>query len=385
MSRLRVLIVGGGVGGLALAGTLRRRGADVVVLEKAAELRVRGLGLSFWPNVTAVLRSMGLLGAIEEVSRPMNQVRISTTLGRTLTAIELDGYAVRFGAPSYSITRPELLQVLADWAGDTVRFGAEVVSVSPDGTVTLSDGEKLSADVVVGADGVGSRVREMIEPAGYVAPGTPEKMRGWQGLAPIDAGAGADFEIMFGAFGGAGLLRLAGGRTYWFFQGIPERMSNDRPPSTDGWPEPVRRAVAATPTDAVWKDNLRDRAPMKGWGKGRITLLGDAAHPILPTLGQGACLALEDAHVLSELLMDSGDPVAALRRYEQERYPRIRQMYLNSRRAAKLQRLRPAVRDRLLAAVPDPLYNAVFTAPARPIPNLRPGRNTPVAREASGV
>jgi 2-polyprenyl-6-methoxyphenol hydroxylase-like FAD-dependent oxidoreductase len=370
MAVRKAIIAGGGIGGLTLAGALTRRGTDVTVLERADAVRARGLGFTVWPNATAALRSAGLLDAVWKVAEPITSATLRVNSGRKLTVIDMKAWGESIGVPALSVTRPELLTVLADECGADIRFGAEVDSVTPQGGVRLTSGEELRADVVVGADGVGSAVRRSLLPAHQNKLDQP-MITGWQGVVPRPWPGGIGLDMIFGPTGAAGILGLPGDRTYWFLQAPTVRMPADGSPYTEGWSSALKELVAATPEDSLWRDDIRDRKPVSDWGRGAVTLLGDAAHTIMPNLGQGACLAMEDAAVLAVRLAGADDPTAALRDYEKARFPRVRDMYVNARRAARMQRLTPLVRDGLLSVAPFAL-SRMFTSPGRPIPALAP-------------
>ncbi|MFI2619128.1 FAD-dependent monooxygenase [Streptomyces sp. NPDC018584] len=370
MAVRKAIITGGGIGGLTLAGALTRRGIDVTVLERAEAVRARGLGFTVWPNATAALHSAGLLDAVRKVAEPITSATLRVNSGRKLTVIDMKGWGERVGFPALSVTRPELLTVLADACGAHIRFGSEVASVTPRGAVRLTTGEELRADVVVGADGVGSAVRRSLLPAHQNKLDQP-MITGWQGVVPRPWPAGIALDMIFGPTGAAGILGLPGDRTYWFLQAPTVRMPADGSPYTEGWSPVIKELVAATPRDSLWRDDIRDRKPVADWGRGAVTLLGDAAHTIMPNLGQGACLAMEDAAVLAVRLADAAETSAALRDYEKARFPRVRDMYVNARRAARMQRLTPLVRDGLLSVAPFAL-SRMFTSPGRPIPVLAP-------------
>ncbi|MDT3395887.1 NAD(P)/FAD-dependent oxidoreductase [Streptomyces sp. B1866] len=374
---LRVVIAGGGVGGLTLAGMLTRRGAEVTVLERAHEMR-QGFGLTMWPNAFLALRQVGgeaMYKAVCEVSQSMTRLRYRLGSGRLVADIDLTSTLVRqYGEPGYAVTRIELLEALASQAGTEVRYGAEVTDASPDGTVTLADGEVLHADVVIGADGAGSRVRAAIAPPGRPEPES-RRLLGWQGVVPrLLTPSQTEAEVYFGPTGSSGMFPLPNGRTYWFLLD-PNR---DRP-RLDGWHEAIRGMVEATPAVSMHRDEARDRPADPDWGAGRVTLLGDAAHPFLPTAGQGACIAMEDAAVLTRRLEGHSDPVAALRRFERDRFRRVRHVLRVSRRLHGMQQLRPAfMRHAGLVVTPTPVITRMYGAPTFPIPEF-------LGRDRAGV
>ncbi|MFI6641840.1 FAD-dependent oxidoreductase [Streptomyces sp. NPDC050504] len=367
MSRRSAIIVGSGVGGLALAGMLTRMDWDVTVLEKSAERR-DGLAITIWPNALRAVRASGgddMYEALLKVCQPIASARMFGAKDRQLASIDLAFLKRTYGVTGQGVTRAELLDTLIEQAGTPVRFGAEVVRADPDGTVTLADGEVLRADVVVGADGVGSTVRRGLLPPGH-DDRRDNPLESWQGV--VERGAwdyeGTDFH--FGRKGTCGIMPLTRGRVYWFVDG-----SIDAPPTGDGWPDVVRDLVSRTPAAQLFPGQAWDRRPVKNWGRGRITLLGDAAHPILPTIGQGACMALEDAGVLAARLARADDLPGALRTYEDDRYPRVLGHFESSRGMLRMRAMPSPVRDRVLGNMPKALLTKLFTKSALPLPEFR--------------
>jgi 2-polyprenyl-6-methoxyphenol hydroxylase-like FAD-dependent oxidoreductase len=373
---LSVIIAGGGVGGLTLAGMLTRQGAQVTVLEKSPARLGQGAALAIWPNAMLGLLASGDAEMYEEVlalGRPVYYALMGSLERRWYGRVDLRPLNKRYGVTGLGMVRTELMSTLVKLSGADIRYGHEVVGATSDGTVTLSSGETLRADVVVGADGIGSAVRRALLPPGSVDR-LGEPHTGWQGVADqTDIWDGAGPEFMFGNGGAAGLLPLNGGRTYWFVDGSIETR-----PETQGWPEIMNRMIAATPPEQLAKDRVYTRAPVRNWGSGRITLLGDAAHPLLPTVGQGACMAIESAAVLAARLRDTTDPVAALRQYESDRFKRVTTVFKRSITQVRQRAIPDAVRNRMLATMPDKAITFFFTGSAKPIPEFAdahlPGR-----------
>ncbi|WP_455361667.1 FAD-dependent monooxygenase [Streptomyces sp. SYSU K21746] len=363
-----VIIVGSGVGGLTLAGMLTRKGMDVTVLERSAARR-DGLAITIWPNALRAVRRSGgddMYEALLKVCQPIGSARMFSAARGQIASIDLRFLTDQYGVTGQGVTRAELLDTLIEQAGTDVRFGADVVRTSTDGTVTLADGEVLRADVVVGADGVGSTVRR-----GLLPPGQDDRrdnpLESWQGV--VDRGSlwtyeGTDFH--FGPKGTCGIMPLTQNRAYWFVDG-----AIDEPPTGEGWPDVVRDLVARTPADQLFPGQAWDRRPVRNWGRGRVTLLGDAAHPILPTIGQGACMAMEDAGVLAARLTRAEDPVAALRAYEDDRYPRVLKHFERARGMLRMRAMPAAVRDRMMGGMPGPLLTRMFTRSTLPLPEFR--------------
>ena len=322
-------IVGAGIGGLGAAVGLRRAGWDVTVYERADELRPLGAGLSIWPNGVRALRTLGLGELAEGAPRGGGALRRAD--GSVLAEFEPDVIAERYGAPLVGLHRAELHDALADAAGrDSVRLGAEVVGLAGN-ELRFADGSSAEAELIVGADGIESTLR-----AAIVDDGAPRD----SGIVAFRGVATFDGDVPAGEWWGeasvAGLLPLKDGRVYWYlaFRGEPERGELDR--RLEGYGAPVPQIVAATPPSEVLVHRLYDRRPAGGWSSGRATLLGDAAHPMLPFLGQGACAALEDAVTLAAQFDRDVEVEDALPAYELARYARTKGLVEGSARAARI-------------------------------------------------
>lgn len=322
-------VVGAGIGGLAAAIALRRADWEVTVYERAEELRPLGAGLSVWPNGVRSLRALGLGELADGAPRGGGALRRAD--GSVLAEFDPDVIAERYGAPLVGMHRADLHEALADAAGrECLRLGAEVAELD-DRELRFADGSTESADLIVGADGIDSTLR-----AAIVADGPPRD----SGIVAFRGVAGFDGDVPAGEWWGegsvAGLLPLLGGRVYWYFafRGQPERDELDR--RLEAYGAPVGEIVAATAPDEVLVHGLYDRRPVSGWSNGPATLVGDAAHPMLPFLGQGACAALEDAVELAVALERNPEVEDALPAYELARYARTKRLVEGSARAARI-------------------------------------------------
>jgi 2-polyprenyl-6-methoxyphenol hydroxylase-like FAD-dependent oxidoreductase len=325
----RAAIVGAGIGGLAAAIALRRAGWGVTVFERAEELCPLGAGLSVWPNGVRALRGLGLGAVAEQGPRGGGALRRAD--GSVLAEFAPETIAERYGAPLVGLHRADLHEALFDAAGaERVRLGLSVVAVAGD-ELRFVDGSSATADLIVGADGIDSTVR-----AAVIADGKPRD----SGLVAFRGVAAFDGEVPAGEWWGersaAGLLPLLGDRVYWYlaFEGVPERTDLER--HLAGYGAPVAEIVTATPPAEVLVHRLHDRRPVSGWSRGRTTLLGDAAHPMLPFLGQGACAALEDAVALAAAFERNPQVEDGLAAYELARYARTAELIAGSARAARI-------------------------------------------------
>jgi 2-polyprenyl-6-methoxyphenol hydroxylase-like FAD-dependent oxidoreductase len=345
---VKAAIVGGGIGGLAAATALRRVGIETVVFERAERLEAVGAGLTLSPNSVRALERLGLADSVRAVSARGRELLVRTKAGRTLLKVELPEPLETLG-----VHRADVQRILADAAGD-VRLGSEVTDV---------EAVRGEADVVVGADGINSVVRAALhgaEPPLYAG------YDGWRAVSEYDdERVRGRFSETWGLGDRFGLIPLGGGRLYWFVSesgGTHDTGGRQRQPFAQRfaeWHEPIPEVIATTRESAPSMTPIQWRKPLRRWGRGRMTLLGDAAHAMTPDLGQGAGQALEDAVVLAASLRAAADAEEGLRAYERERIVRTTPIVKRSRQLGRLaSSSRPwtcALRDALIAATPGAL------------------------------
>jgi len=367
----RVVVAGGGIGGLTAAIALRRAGFGVSVFERAAELGEVGAGLLLAANAQKALAKLGLAEAVTRLGTPASAAEIRSWRGKVLASIpaaELE----KIGRPSAAVHRADLQALLAREVGDgTLRVSAEVGAFEQDKggvRVHFADGSQERADILVGADGLRSRVR-----AGLFGPEEPRYAgyTAWRAVVEPEEELlpwGAGFES-WGRGARFGCAHIGRGRVYWFATANAPEGEKDGPPGSpagakakllrlfSGWHRQVADLVEAAEEGAILRTDIYDREPLgERWGEGRVTLLGDAAHPMTPNLGQGACQAVEDAVVLARCLGEGGATADSLRRYERLRSARVAMVVRRSRRVGMVGQVEnPAIcwlRNRALAMIP---------------------------------
>jgi 2-polyprenyl-6-methoxyphenol hydroxylase-like FAD-dependent oxidoreductase len=335
---------------MAAGIALGRAGWDVTVLERAERLEAIGAGLSVWPNGVRALRDLGLGDEVAEAPRGGGALRRAD--GSVLAEFDPAAIDARFGAPLIGMHRADLHAMLERALGShRLRLGAEVAAADGGG-LELNDGSTLEADLIVGADGINSAVRESV-----LGDGAPRD----SGIVAFRGVCETSGDELAGEWWGdgsiAGLLPLTGGRTYWYlaFRGAEDPDELTR--RAAGYGPAVGAAIAATDPGDVLCHRLYDRPPAGSWSAGAVTLLGDAAHPMLPFLGQGACCALEDAVALGEAATAHGDPAATTAAFESTRVKRAAMLVKRSRSAGRVALAGSAaarsLRDALLSRTPD--------------------------------
>jgi salicylate hydroxylase len=346
----RVAIIGGGIGGLTAALALSRAGAEVSVFEAAGELKEIGAGVALHANAMRVLQAIGVEDAVRKVAgRSQFHATRDGISGRVISKTSGKRHTTLHGIRPATVHRADLLDVLAAaLPPDMVSLGKRCVSVSSDessAVALFADGSSAEADIIVGADGIHSAVRTSL--FGPDAPRFTGKIcyRSVIPTAAVRGGApssvAADNGQWLGPHGTIVLYPLRGDElinvvchyddeSYRHESWVTQCPRDEVLTRYTGWHESLLRLFEAGETWYKWA--LYDRDPIPAWTSGRVTLLGDAAHPMLPYLGQGACQALEDGSVLALALSASpSDPVAALAVYERVRRPRASRVVLTAR------------------------------------------------------
>ncbi|MET9854231.1 FAD-dependent monooxygenase [Streptomyces sp. NPDC006450] len=352
MSHLRVVVAGAGIAGLALAAALRRAGIDCHLYEQAERLAEVGAGVQLAPNATRLLRRLGLRDRLRDLAVTPQAIEMrrwdnGALLQRTALG---DPCQRRFGAPYYTVHRADLHSALLSLLPpDRVHLGARCVSVTQladEARLHLSDGTTVTADLIVGADGIHSIAREQIVAdrprysgqtiyRGLVSADevahllTESRVQLWFGpdqhvvCYPVSSGR----QVSFGATVPAPDWR----EESWTARGDVAELAA----AYEGWHPDVTRLIGAAQTVSRWA--LHDREGIERLSSGRVTVIGDAAHPMLPFQAQGANQAIEDAVVLAACLAGAGPDrlSAALRRYERIRLPRTTRIQRQSRENAK--------------------------------------------------
>jgi FAD-dependent urate hydroxylase len=328
---LRILVVGAGVGGISIARGLLRDGHDVTVFERRPDVQPGGGAVTIWSNGATVLWQLGV--DMDGAGQLLSTLRVATPTGRPVTTVDLTVIADRLGAPVRMIPRRVLLErLLEGFPTDRIRCNARAVGVvSTQNAVRLEfeDGSCAEGDLLIGADGLHSMVRDILGAQSAV----PTGWCSWQGLATVPGVADKHVaQMIIGEHGSLGLWPAGGSDVQWWFDlpwssdfVRPERPIDMIRSKFNGWSDSVDRVLARSPFPHF-------RHPIPRLGHGAVTLLGDAAHTMPPTLAQGTNQALLDTMVLCKALSDFGsgarsnnrDLSSALRWYENTRRRKVK-------------------------------------------------------------
>jgi 2-polyprenyl-6-methoxyphenol hydroxylase-like FAD-dependent oxidoreductase len=342
---LKTLIIGGGIGGLAAGIALRRADVDVEIFERAPEICEVGAGVALWANAIQALSELGLNDAIRRLSVPYRAGGLRCWNGRVLTSMSTTELQRKYGVVAVVAHRADLLAALIDALGrDRIRLGAHCTDVrDKDGAVTavFADGRSATGDMLIGADGLHSVVRARLH--GQQSP-SYAGFTAWRGVvsfpaARVEAAESWGYGAIFGC------VPISGDRVYWYAtSNAPEgaRATDEKAELLrvfSEWHDPIADLIRATNASDILRNDIYDRQPLAAWGRGRMTLLGDAAHPMTPNLGQGACQAIEDAVVLGRSVRECVDVPAALRQYESKRAARTSAIVRHSRQVSRIAQL----------------------------------------------
>ena len=312
----QIAIIGGGIGGLTAALAFRQSGFEAEVFEQAPALLDVGAAIAIWPNALRVLEELHLSEKILEKAGVMEEIRWLDQAGFLINRISIP--------VAVALHRADLQSTLLHALPDTsIHLDHSFVSYRQHGDKTIatfSNGDSVEADFLIGADGIHSDVR-----AQFIKDGEPVN-RGytvWRGIAPtipslIPPATAIEIHGRGKRFG---IGPVGHGRVGWWATANVSD-TDDLSSLFAGWYRPVLELIAATPKTSILKTSALDREPNKTWGTGRMTLLGDAIHPTTPNLGQGGCLAIEDALILARCFKKHGATEEALRNYERLRYKR---------------------------------------------------------------
>jgi 2-polyprenyl-6-methoxyphenol hydroxylase-like FAD-dependent oxidoreductase len=344
---MKVIIIGSGIAGLSAAIALRKVGLQVVLYERAPVLTEVGAGISLWANALRALDTIGAGAAVRERLQPLRVSEFRGDEGRTIAAsfpastLEAAlGYHPVLGM----IHRAELVDALASaLPTGSAHYGFDVTAIHDSGThveVTFANGHRDVADLVIGADGIHSKIRALLGDA------SPPRYAGYtcvRGITAMPSGMEPGYLAEWWGRGSrVGITTLRDRRVYWWatINASPNQRIDDMrawlSERFGGWAAPVPELMATTPDGAFLQNDIVDRPPTRNWYRGRCLLIGDAAHPTTPNLGQGGCIAIEDAACLWQLFAQSMPLDEMLPAFVTRRYARTTVINRDSNRLGRI-------------------------------------------------
>ena len=364
---MRVVIIGGGIGGLTAAVALRQQGLDARVFEAAPELAAVGKGIWVPTNAMQVLHRLGLGAAVAARGFEIRRIELHDRDAGVLQALPLDWVEERFGYTTVSILRSELQFALADALPEGVlhlaRRCSGIEERDEDVVARFEDGSQVAADLIIGADGVRSVVRDWVSPGSRLRDSGQVCSLGLCDYRMPPELDGVVWEV-WGPGHRIGFSAVSDRRVYWFAprttlgpSGCRESLSLDalRELYAD-FSRPVPELLDATREEDIVELPLADLEPLPNWSRGRVTLLGDAAHAMTPNAGQGGAQAIEDGFVLARQLAATKDLAKALADYERLRKPKTSRIATDAWRLGRIAHLRPRVlrwlRNGIIRSVP---------------------------------
>ncbi|TIC82715.1 FAD-dependent urate hydroxylase HpxO [Nocardioides sp. GY 10127] len=343
---MKILVVGAGIGGTSAAIALRRHGFDVEVVEQVRENKPVGAAISLWSNGVKCLNYLGLHEELAALGGTMDHLAYADALtGETLCDFSLAPLLEAAGQRHYPVARAELQLMLMEAFGiDEIGFGKRVVGLEQDDagvTATFADGSQTTADLVIAADGSRSATRDHV--LGRTVERTYSGYTNINGLVRADPAIAASdhWTTWVGEDQRCAVMPVAGDRFYYWFdhvtpsgKDVPREAVVDELRAVFGhWAPPVQALIDAIEPGTANRVEIWDLDPIDTWVRGRVALLGDAAHSTAPDIGQGGCSALEDSVVLSWMLATHrDDPLEGLRRYEAARTERAGDLVLKARK-----------------------------------------------------
>jgi salicylate hydroxylase len=344
MEPLQISIIGGGIGGLATALALLNRGFNVQVYERAHALRPVGAGLTLTPNGLSSLEAIqpGIVERLKQAGSQLKTLTLKRSTGETIASKSIT-LIRHYGQPMLNIQWSRLQATLASALPPNVihleHYCVGFEQCNNKVKLLFPWEKSVETDVLIGADGINSIVRQTLIGDGF--PNYVDRVS-WRAILRFDHEQLAPHaSTLFTAADGKNFLLVDVGEGYTFWSAsalsaddfVHQRAKTPKTRVLErfaDWAEPVSAIIRETPADAIVERPICDRPPLQRWSKGRVTLLGDAAHPVVPSLGQGANMAFEDAYELAECLSTEPDVETALKAYENSRIPRTSIVYEQS-------------------------------------------------------
>jgi len=324
---MKIGICGGGVGGLSTAIGLLSLGHEVDVFERAPDIRTTGAGFNLWPNAGRAIYGLGLEEQYRDISVQLDRYIELDTEGNELFSTDTSHWPETYGAPAVGLFRPELARMLSDAVGiENIRFDHDIISVENVGDKAIchfSNGNSYEFDVLIGADGINSHVREQLIGGVTFRPNElyAYRFRSVIDLSDVDVDPAAQTGF-YAREGWLSYIPIGKGKAYWFGSVSGAESFDDFIDFFSSWTKtPIPETLSSTPPELLVQSPLQDvdGIPYK-WTHGRIVLIGDAAHPMMPDMAQGASQTFVDALAIRNAFAETDSAEEALLAFETRRH-----------------------------------------------------------------
>ena len=320
---MNIGILGGGIGGLSTAIALKQEGFDVSIYERHSQPSEIGAGIVCWPNASFILEQLGVLNKISNVSGSISYMNRFSNIGEPIGSLDINELNRLMKYPSYSIIRKDLMNILIQRTIELnikVHYGHNVIKISNENSITevhFSNGIMIQPNIIIGADG---RMKSLARK--YVSGNNSPIYQGfinWIGVIEHESVNFAELSVSdyWGVGERFGIVPVSKTKAYWAGGAVSKKINKINPNKYkielnsifSGWPDIIAKVINGTPQSRINKIYVHDHDPINLWHKNNLVLLGDAAHSPLPTSGQGACQALEDAWHLTKFLKDNTNDI----------------------------------------------------------------------------
>jgi 2-polyprenyl-6-methoxyphenol hydroxylase-like FAD-dependent oxidoreductase len=343
MKLKKIIIAGAGIGGLSAGIALRRVGFEVEIYEKAPNLSPPiGWGLALAPNALLALNHIGLAESVIQAGSKIRRVQMKTKLGTTLKEIPLETLEARTGGSIVTLNRSRLHTLLLGAFGESglhLGNGASCYTETQKQVVlTLENGQEVEGDLLIGADGIRSSIRRQLFPHAKIQ----YRYAAWRGLCSANLLTNGTYLSVLGRGTRFGCTHMGDGNLSWYATYLaPENQVITSPQAElkryQNWCLPIPEIIKNTPEKAILHTQVYDAEPLSTWSSERVTLLGDAAHPMTPDMNQGAGQAIEDGIILADSLEKSSNLQEALKLYEFYRIKRTSKIVKQSRQSGQIE------------------------------------------------
>lgn len=358
---MKIAIIGGGIGGLTTALALQKNNLDITIYESAPEIKPVGAGIIMANNAMQVFDKLGIRNKIEKAGHKISTIKITDPQLKTLSEVPLNKFELQYGVHNIAIHRGKLQMILAEEIGfENIKLSKRLSKIEQRNgyQLTFEDGTTAIADVVIGADGIKSVVRNQILNIGKIR---TANQKCWRGVSEIDWTKKYSHQA-YEAWGKGkrfGFVRINDQQVYWYAVANENLVKNPENPAElfTEFNSEVPGMILETPKEKIFVNDIIDLEPISQWQKDRVCLIGDAAHATTPNMGQGACQAIEDAYIIGKLFGEGKSVEEVFMQYEKLRIKKAHYIVNTSSTIGKVSHYENSLavwlRNTLLKATPS--------------------------------